>query len=144
MTYSLSDVCSFDEGAVDRLMVSGEGFGMGGSDSGNQGVPRSIIQSDLSTSSSSKAKQMGQFGSARQNVGISGLNPLNSDVHPAGSQFNGGISSGPSSWVDLLCSPKSEELVYTPPMVVRDKVVVEPPDDVLEEGWGTWENSPVG
>ncbi|CAK9317714.1 unnamed protein product [Citrullus colocynthis] len=101
---------------------------------------------------SEDADQVGPMKEATGRPGAVGFgsNTRSLDSTPSGSRVvhfgswadSRGLS-GPSSWISFFGSPKTMELAYTLPMMVGDKVVVEPSYKVLEEGVKVWKNSIV-
>uniref|UniRef100_A0A9I9EE75 DUF4283 domain-containing protein n=1 Tax=Cucumis melo TaxID=3656 RepID=A0A9I9EE75_CUCME len=49
-----------------------------------------------------------------------------------------------STWASLFGTSSEESLFYTPPKAIGDKIVVIPPEEVIDQGIQVWENSLVG
>ncbi|TYK18951.1 uncharacterized protein E5676_scaffold418G00380 [Cucumis melo var. makuwa] len=49
-----------------------------------------------------------------------------------------------STWASLFGTSSEESLLYTLPKIIGDKIVVTPPEEVIDQGIKVWENSLVG
>ncbi|KAL0556476.1 hypothetical protein IC582_004990 [Cucumis melo] len=56
----------------------------------------------------------------------------------------GGVLNSKSTWASLFGTAAEGSLLYTPPKVIGDKIVVIPTEEVIDQGIRVWENSLVG